>query len=123
MLTKAVVAVKTDEAKALDQFNKGEAGFLKGDLYVFCARASDGQIVALANQNAKQLIGTDQRNLKDSTGKEYGKELFAAAQKPEGQFTEVSYLFPKPGSDKTPVRKVSVVTRVKDLGCGIGYYP
>jgi hypothetical protein len=30
----------------------------------------------------KQLIGTDQRALKDSTGKEYGKELFAAAQKP-----------------------------------------
>ena len=82
MLTKAVAAVKADEAKALDQFNKGEGGFLEGDLYVFCAQASDGKIVALANQNAKQLIGTDQRALKDSTGKEYGKELFAAAQKP-----------------------------------------
>ena len=123
MLTKAVVAVKADEAKALDQFNKGEGGFLEGDLYVFCAQASDGKIVALANQNVKQLIGTDQRNLKDSTGKEYGKELFAAAQKPEGQFTEVKYLFPKPGPDKTPVSKVSLVTRVKDLGCGVGYYP
>jgi len=59
MLTKAVAAVKADEAKAFDQFNKGEGGFLEGDLYVFCAQASDGKIVALANQNAKQLIGTD----------------------------------------------------------------
>ena len=83
MLTKAVAAVKADEAKALDQFNKGEGGFLEGDLYVFCAQASDGKIVALANQNVKQLIGTDQRALKDSTAKEYGKELFAAVQKPK----------------------------------------
>ena len=123
MLTKAVAAVKADKAKALDQFNKGEGGFLEGDLYVFCAQASDGKIVALANQNAKQLIGTDQRALKDSTGKEYGKELFAAAQKPEGQFAEVKYLFPRPGAEAKPVPKVSLVTRVSDLGCGVGYYP
>jgi hypothetical protein len=123
MLTKAVAAVKADRAKALDQFNKGEGGFLEGDLYVFCAQASDGKIVALANQNVKQLIGTDQRTLKDSTGNEYGKELFAAAQKPEGQFTEVKYLFPRPGAEAKPVPKVSLVTRVSDLGCGVGYYP
>jgi signal transduction histidine kinase len=123
MLTKAVAAVKANETKALDEFNKGEGGFLEGDLYVFCAQASDGKIVALANQNAKQLIGTDQRALKDSTGKEYGKELYAAAQKPEGQFTEVKYLFPRPGSDPKPVEKISLVTRVNDLGCGVGYYP
>jgi signal transduction histidine kinase len=122
MLMKAVAAVKADKAKALDEFNKGEGGFLQGDLYVFCANASDGKIVALANPNAKQLIGTDQRNLKDPTGKEYGKELFAAAQKPEGQITEISYMFPRPGADPKPVPKVSLVTRVADLGCGVGYY-
>ena len=81
MLVKAVAAVKADKVKALDMFNKGEGGFKDRDLYVFCANASDGKIVALANQNAKQLIGTDQRTLKDSTGKAYGEELYAAAQK------------------------------------------
>jgi hypothetical protein len=124
MLTKAVAAVKADKAKALDMFNKGEGGFKDRDLYVFCANTSDGKIVAvLANPNAKSLIGTDQRTLKDSTGKAFGEELFAGEQKPEGQFTEVTYLFPRPGSDSTPVTKVSVVTRVGDLGCGVGYYP
>jgi Single Cache domain 2 len=123
MLTKAVAAVKADKAKALDMFNKGEGGFLDRDLYVFCANASDGKIIALANPNAKQLIGQDQRTLKDSTGKVFGEELYAAAQKPEGQITEVTYLFPRPGADKTPVAKVSLVTRVSDLGCGVGYYP
>ena len=124
MLIKAVAAVKADKVKALDMFNKGEGGFKDRDLYVFCANTSDGKIVAvLSNPNAKQLIGTDQRALKDSTGKAFGEELYAAAQKPEGQFTEVTYMFPRPGADTTPVKKVSLVTRVGDLGCGVGYYP
>lgn len=122
MLLKAVAAVKANKAKALDEFNKGESGFLEGDLYVFCANAADGKIVALANPNAKQLIGKDQRTLKDPTGKPFGEELYAAAQKPEGQITEVAYMFPRPGPDPKPVPKVSLVTRVDDLGCGVGYY-
>jgi hypothetical protein len=123
MLTKAVAAVKADKAKALDMFNKGEGGFIDRDLYVFCANVSDGKLVALGNPNAKQLIGTDQRTLKDSNGKAFGQEIYAAEQKPEGQITEVSgYLFSRPGSP-TPVPKTSFVTRVSDLGCGVGYYP
>jgi hypothetical protein len=86
------------------------------------ANASDGKIVALGNPNAKQLLGQDVGTLKDPTGKVYGVELKAGMQKPEGQFTEVSYLFPRPGTDKTPVPKVSLVTRASDLGCGVGYY-
>jgi signal transduction histidine kinase len=103
-------------------FNKGEGGFLDRDLYVFCSNISDGRLVADGNPNAKQLIGTDDRTLKDSTGKAFGQELFAAGQKPEGQISEVGYLFPKPGPDKTPVPKVSFVTRVGDIYCGVGYY-
>jgi hypothetical protein len=45
-----------------------------------------------------------------------------AHQKPEGQITEVTYVWPRPGPDKTPVPKVSSVTKVGDLGCGVGYY-
>src|ERR1700684_1494649 len=80
MLMKAVDAVKADKAKALDMFNKGEGGFLDRDLYVFCGNVSDGKEVAVCNPNAKQLIGTDTRNLKDSTGKAFGMELYAAGQ-------------------------------------------
>jgi hypothetical protein len=31
-------------------------------------------------------------------------------------------MFPRPGSDTTPVEKMSFVTKVGDLGCGVGYY-
>jgi len=118
MLDKAVAAVKADKAKALDMINKGEGGFKDRDLYPFCFNLSDGIFVAAI----KQLLGTDVRMLKDPTGKVYGPELYAAAQKPEGQITEVSYMFPRPGADKTPVPKVTFVTKVSDLGCAVGYY-
>src|ERR1700686_3675343 len=99
MLLKAEAAVKADKTKALNMFNAGGGGFLDRDLYVFCANTGDGKIVANGNPNAKQLIGTDNRTLKDATGKAYGVEIYNAAQKPEGQITEVSYLFVRPGSD------------------------
>ena len=121
MLEKAVAAVKADKAKALDMFNKGEGGFLDRDLYPFCSNISDGKVVAVANPNAKQLIGTDGRTLKDATGKAFGQEMFEAAQKPEGTISEVSYMFARP-NDPKPVPKVSYITRVGDLYCGVGYY-
>jgi hypothetical protein len=122
MLTKTVAALKADKTKTLDLINKGEGGFLDRDIYPFCFTVSDGKTVALANPNAKQLLGVDVRTNKDATGKAFGLELYAAAQKPEGQISEVSYMFSKPGPDKTPAQKVSFVTAVGDLGCGVGYY-
>ena len=62
MLTKAVAAVKTDQVKAVAMFTAGEGGFLDRDLYVFCMNTGDGKI---ATTQAKQLIGTDARALKD----------------------------------------------------------
>jgi hypothetical protein len=123
MLTKAVAAVRTDEAKALDMFNKGEGGFRDRDLYVFCVSTSDGTIVAVGNPNLKEALGTDMRAAQNSTGRAFGAEIYAAIQKPEGQITEVSYMLPRPGVDDTPVARVSLVARADaDLGCGVGYY-
>jgi Cache domain len=117
MLDKAVAAVKADKEKALAMFNKGEGGFKDRDLQPFCFNVSDGKLVAATVPN---LLGTDTRTLKDKTGKEFGQEVYNAAI--EGKITEVSYMFPRPGTDPTPFEKVSFVTRVGDLGCGVGYF-
>ena len=122
MLDKAVAAVKADKTKALDEFTNGQGGFLDRDLYVFCANVSDGKLIANGNRNAKQLIGTDARVLKDANGMAYGQEIFKVGQKPEGEVTEVTgYLFSRP-SDPKPVPKNAFVTRVGDIYCGVGYY-
>jgi hypothetical protein len=120
MLEKTVAAIKADKAKALEEINKGENGFLVGDLYPFCFNLSDGLLVANGNTNVKGLLGRDARTFKDPTGDVYGPRLVAAAK--EGEVTEVSYMSPKAGGDKTWVPKVSLVTAVAGLGCGVGYY-
>jgi hypothetical protein len=90
--------------------------FLDRDLNVFSFRIADGKGVS----NPKTVpAGTDVRTLKDSGG----PEVYAAGQKPEGQITEVGrYMFPKPGTTAPAFPKVSFVTRVGDLVCGVGYY-
>jgi len=71
-------------------------------------------------QLASSTMGKDIRTFKDKTGKAFGQETYDDAK--EGQISEISYMFPRPGADQTPVPKVSFVTGVADLGCGVGYY-
>lgn len=120
MLDKVVAAVKADRDVALAMFLKGEGGFLDRDLYPFCFRIADAK--GLAGPKAVPA-GVDVRTLKDANGNAYGLAIYAAAQKPEGEITEVAtYLFPKPGTTTPTFPKVSFVTKVGDLGCGVGYY-
>src|ERR1700730_8602960 len=105
MLEKAVAAVKADKAKALAMFIKGEGGFKDRDLYPFCFSIADGKLDAAP----PITIGKDVRTLKDKTGDPYGQRVYDAAK--EGVITEVSYAFPRPGSD-TPVPKVRFVTKI-----------
>ena len=115
MLDKAVAAVKADKAKAIASFLAGTDGFKDRDLYPFCFNVSDG----ITQAAPPSVLGKDVRTLKDATGKAFGEELYKAAQ--DGKVTEVSYMFPKPGAVE-PSPKVSFVTKVGDLGCGVGYY-
>ena len=115
MLEKTVVAVKADKAKALDAIQKGETGFKDRDLYAYCANSSDGIITAHPALKGKNIT-----ELKDKTGKAFGEEMSKTAT--EGKFTEVSYMWPRPGADTTPVSKVSYVTKIGDQICGVGFY-
>jgi hypothetical protein len=118
MLTKAAAAIKADREVALAMFSKGEGGFLQGDLYPFCYRMTDGKAVA----GGVSANGADLRTVKDAVGKASGLEIYAGGQKPEGQITEVTYVAAKFGTTEPVFPKVSFVTRVSDLVCGVGYY-
>jgi hypothetical protein len=120
MLTRAVAAIKADREVALGHFNKGEDGFRQGDLYPFCSRLSDGKNVA---GPVYAPVGMDARALKDSTGKAYGQEILdGAAQRKDGEIFEVTYRAPKPGTTAPEYPKISYITKVGDLSCGVGYY-
>jgi signal transduction histidine kinase len=116
MLEKAVAAVKADKTKAFEMFNKGEGGFKDRDLYPFCGNASDGTMTAHPSPQVRAMKMAD---IKDKTGYALGAEMMKVAA--EGKFAEVSYKWPRPGSEE-PVDKVSFVTKVGDQVCGVGYY-
>jgi len=115
MLDKAVAAVKADKAKAIASFLAGTDGFKDRDLYPFCFNLSDGVTVAAP----PSVLGKDVRTIKDAKGNSFGEDIYKAAQ--DGKVNEVSYSFPKPGATD-PSPKTSFVTKVGDLGCGVGYY-
>jgi signal transduction histidine kinase len=114
MLDRAVAAVKQDKAKALDMFNKGEGGFKDRDLYVFCASASDGILTAHPTMKGQQL-----REIFGKKGYPLGQEIMEKAT--EGEIKEVTYWWPRPGSDK-PLQKTSFYRKVADQICDVGYY-
>lgn len=120
MLAKAVAAVKANKIKALAMFSTGEGGFLDEDLYPYCFNVGDGTIVVDINE--PKIVGQKAIDLKDAAGKPFGLELYKAAQKPEGEITDVGYMYPKPGSEQKVAPKVAFVTRVGDLACAVGYY-
>src|SRR5262245_47022942 len=114
MLNRASAAMKSDEAKALEMFNKGEGGFRHRDLYVFCANASDGVITAhptLQGEHLQEIVG--------KKGYPVGKEIMQNAT--EGTISEVTYFWPRPGSD-SPLEKHTFYTTVVGQNCGVGYY-
>jgi Single Cache domain 2 len=114
MLEKAVVAVKEDKAKALGMFDKAEGGFRDRDLYVSCANASDGVVTA-----HPYLKGEHLQDIKGKKGYPLGQEMMQKAT--EGTIKEVTYWWPRPGSDK-PLEKTTFYTKVGDQICSVGYY-
>jgi hypothetical protein len=114
MLERAVVAVKEDEVKAIDMFNKGKGGFRDRDLYVFCANASGGVLTAHPTNRGKPL-----QDIEGKHGAPFGQEIMQDAT--EGTIKETTYWWPRPNSDK-PLEKTSFYTKVGDQICGVGYY-
>jgi hypothetical protein len=49
----------------------------------------------------------------------FGEDLYNA---PREGTNVVNHMSPRPGTDTTPVGKVSVVARAGDQGCGVGYF-
>ena len=88
----------------------------------FASISATGRLLPLATLTQRACLGWIARPLR-APPKDLGLDVYDAAQKPEGEITEVSYLSLRPGDDPNGwAPKVSFVTRVGDLGCGVGYY-
>lgn len=114
MLERVVADMKKDQPGTLARITK--RAYNDRDLYPFCS-GPDGKVSA--HGAIPERIGVDQASLKDSTGKAFGAEIRKVAQ--PGKVAEVSYVYSRPGSTEQAA-KVSVVTKVADQVCAVGYY-
>jgi cytochrome c len=117
MLDRATAALKSDEAKALRDFNDTKNKlFHDRDLYISCFNTSDGKFTAFPGPG---MVGMDVRSFKLGDDP-IGQRAFNAVQDTqEGTISTMDYNFPKGGK---PAVKQSLQTRVGDQGCGVSFY-
>ena len=115
MLDRVIVAMKADPTATLAKINAGDAEFRDRDLYPFCIGA-DGIVTGHPDPSQP---GTNTRERKDVDGKAFGEEIMNVGE--EGKIAEVVYKWPRLGTQE-PVPKVSLVSKVRDQICGVGYY-
>jgi hypothetical protein len=119
MLDRAVSALKSNEDKALAEFNDPDnKQFHDHDLYVVCFNVSDGKITAYSGP---ALLGADIRTLSfndDSIGQ---RTYDTIHETPQGKVATVDYNFPKPGKTER-VPKQFIETRIGNQACGVAYF-
>jgi signal transduction histidine kinase len=104
----------------LAKMNDKTGPFVWKDSYVAAVDMESGKLVA--QPLAPGYIGYEIKYITDANGKLYIQEMMELAEsKGEGW---VSYLYPRPGADKTPVPKSSFVLKVPGVQVFVlaGYY-
>ena len=116
MLDRAVAALKSDDAKALREFNDADnKEFHDRDLYVSCFNIADGVFTAAPSA----MVGMDIRSFKVGDDP-IGQRAFDTVQDtPEGSIVAMDFNFPKAGK---PAVKQSLETRVGKQGCAVSFY-
>jgi hypothetical protein len=94
---------------------KGGLGGRGRDLYVFCGGVATGGLTVYP-----VLAGTKIQDSVDKTGKRFGQEMIQVAT-PDA-VAERTCRWPHPGTDATPVEKISFVAIVGSQICGVGHY-
>ena len=119
MLSRAISALKSNEDKALAEFNDPDnKQFHDHDLYVVCFNISDGKITAYSGP---ALIGVDIRTLSLNDDPIGQRTYDAIHEAPQGNIATVDYSFPKPGKTER-VPKQFIATRIGNEGCGVAYF-
>jgi hypothetical protein len=113
MLESTVTQMEADKEGTIQKINNGE--IKDKDLYPYCG-GPDGMVTAHPDPNVRTM---SLKSLKDKKGNAFLEDVYDKVE--EGEFTEVEYVWTRPGEDK-PVDKVAYLTKVDDQVCGVGYY-
>lgn len=106
------------EAKAFADFSNTSGDWVKGELYVFCHRISDG--TNLAHGGNPGLVGKNVSGFKDPDGILVNQRIFDKV-KAEGKGW-VEYKWPSPVTKKVEPKAIYSEKVGADTVCGSGYY-
>ena len=119
MLSLAISALKSNEDKALAEFNDPDNNqFHDHDLYVVCFDMSGGKIRAYLGP---ALLGVDIRTLSLNEDPIGQRTYDAINEVPQGNITPVDYSFPKPGKTERVPKQFSEA-RIGNEACGVAYF-
>ena len=119
MLDRAISALKSNEDKALAEFNDlDNKQFHDHDLYVVCFNMSDGKITAYLGP---ALLGVDIRTLSLNDDPIGQRTYDAIHEAPQGNIATVDYSFPKPGKTER-VPKQFIETLIGNQACGVAHF-
>jgi cytochrome c len=99
---------------AIKDFNDPIGGFVDHDLFVIVYDPK-----SIIRSGVPALVGKDARSLTDVTGKEFGKEIIAAAHKHDGSWVE--YYMTNPNTKKVEL-KTSYIRLVGAYVVFVGAY-
>lgn len=116
-LERAVAAVKDDQARAIDAFNRVDGGFMQDDLYVFAVDLASRRFVAHGATPA--LVGRDAASLRDPKGKSIVPDMINIADRKGAG--ELDYAWRNPVTEKLE-SKHSYFRKVDGVLVGVGYY-
>lgn len=102
--------------KSIEEFNKKEGKFVKGDLYVFVL---DFAGVMRAHPMNPKLVGKNLMDLKDVDGKPINEELIKIAKGPGKGWVDYKWTNPE---TKMIQAKTTYVIRIGDALIGSGAY-
>jgi cytochrome c len=117
LVEQAAAYVKANGEKiALEEFNKPDGKFVKGEMYVF---AYDMDAVMKAHPVNSKLIGKNLLNETDSKGKLFRKEIVELAKTKGSGFVDYIYLNPVTKQEES---KTTYIQKVGDLIICCGAY-
>jgi hypothetical protein len=89
---------------------------------VWLAAIASNQVIRLESSTQQFRKTTDRVGFAAAEDRRCGPQPAARAAKNRFVGRDPRIALAEPGADATPVPKVGFMTRVGDLGCGVGYY-
>lgn len=112
---KAAQLLEDKGLSGLEILRDASSEFSWKDTYIFSFNCDEDRV--LANPAFPDKVGGDIKQHTDYNGFQYGQEMCAGKDNPNGIWVE--YVWPRPSS-KEPLRKISYVITVRSLGIQVG---